>query len=356
MYKLNLLKCLKTLFFLFLIFISLKVNAQNLKNTEWTQIKVERKDGSRIIGSSSFQIENAIIKYYFREDKVLITNNNLYMYELPYSINNRILSMGANVQYKIESLQDDKLVLVQVGNSGAPDDKINRYYFMKKTGVYEYLIENNKLDIVGDSLIEYNIHFSPTYYGNLTDVINSAISPPKEDKTLLGSFVIDTEGKIKQIQFEPNKKFSSKQLEKFETAIESTSGHWALPLTPKPYSYRIYFGISFTYFKPLYSKSFYFLSKNFDRPEMKKLTIDQQNEANLHFNKGNDFASSGNYTNAIEQYSKCLKIDSLHLDALYNLGYCYLKSGQKSLACETYNKLKIYGQKQGEYLYKENCK
>ncbi len=57
-----------------------------------------------------------------------------------------------------------------------------------------------------------------------------------------------------------------------------------------------------------------------------------------------------------KQFIKCIEIDSLYLDAYYNLAFCYENLGNKNLACETWKKLKNMGQKQGEYLYEENCK
>ena len=79
-------------------------------------------------------------------------------------------------------------------------------------------------------------------------------------------------------------------------------------------------------------------------------------DAENYYNKGVELIQNEKFETASKQFVKCIEIDSIYIDAYYNLAFCYQKLGNKNMACETWSKLKEMGQKQGEYLYEENCK
>ena len=75
-----------------------------------------------------------------------------------------------------------------------------------------------------------------------------------------------------------------------------------------------------------------------------------------YFNQGCVYVKKAKYDKAINEFLKCVESDPIYLDAYYNLAFCYQQIGKKNLACEIWNKLKNIGQKQGEYLFEENCR
>lgn len=341
-----------TLIFLQLYFSNLF--AQDLRNSEWTQVKVERKDGSKIL--DHIGTEKSITKYYFRDKTVLLTVNNLYNNEFTYSINNKILSIGEFSKYTIDTVDEEILVLTQISNKKLTDDKLNRLIFLNRHSIFEYLKENEKVEIIGDSLIEYNRQFAPTYYGNIDKLFMTEFNSHNENKEIYGICILDSKGKIERIQFEENNKFTKKEISKFLEIINSTNGSWILPETSKPYKYKINFGINFSFIQPLSGINFFYTTKLVPQEFTKAIGLKEIKQANEYFAKGNEFLQSEKYEKAVFQFIKCINIDSIYLDAYYNLAYCYQKLNNKNLACETWNKLKNMGQKPGEYFYEENCK
>jgi tetratricopeptide (TPR) repeat protein len=347
-------KKMKITILTFLLFYFPNLSAQDLKNTEWTQVKVERKDGSKIVDHLGTGM--SITKYYVRESTVLLSVNNLFSAELPYTINNKVLSIGEFSKYKIDTADSEILVLTQISNKELMDDKVNRYIFLNRHLLFDYLKENDRIEIIGDSLIEYNNQFSPTYYGNIDKLFMTEFDPQKENKRIYGIYILDSKGKIENIQFKENKNFTKKEITKLTEILNRTNGFWILPETFKPYKYKINFGIDFTYFEPLSGIAFYYLSNVSTQGFTKSISLSEGEELNNYFNKGNDLIKQEKYEKASKQFIKCIEIESLYFDAYYNLAFCYQKLGNKNLACEIWNKLKIMGQKQGEYLFSENCR
>lgn len=339
---------------LFLFLLSSNLQALDLNNTEWTQVKVERKDGSKIIGH--VQSDKAIIKYFFRDKTVLISVDNQYTQNLKYYVDQNILVIGEFVKFNIERMDNEVLVLTQISKTQLTDDKLNRYTFINRPYLFDYLKENNQLKIIGDSLIEYNNQFFPTYFGNIDELFMTEFQSQTENKSLVGSFIITSGGELKNIQFEPSNKFSEKEINRIQKVINSTKGGWMAPLTSQPFQYKINFILGFMYIKPMRSVKFAFARIALKQDNQKTLTMDEIVEADKCFNKGVKYSQSGKFDKASIQFVKCIEIDSLYIDAYYNLAYCYQKLDNKTLACETWNKLKEMGQKQGEYLYNEFCK
>lgn len=340
-----------------LIFLTLyfpQLFAQGLRNTEWTQIKVERKDGSKILDHSG--AENAVIKYNFKEKTVLISINNIFNSELTYSVNDEILNIGDFIKYKIDSSNSEILALTQISKKELTDDKLNRYTFLNRHSIFEYLKNSGKIKIIGDSLIEYNNYFAPTYFGDINQLIIKEFETYDLNKKIYGFYILNSGGKIEDILFDENCKLKDNEIAKFLKMIKATNGSWFLPETNKPYKYKINFGVDFTSMQPLSGVSFYYVSKGLTQEFTKSLSLNEMKEADNYFTKGNDLISNKKYEKASKQFIKCIEIDSFYIDAYYNLAFCYQKLDNKNFACEIWNKLKIMGQKQGEYLYEETCK
>ena len=87
-----------------------------------------------------------------------------------------------------------------------------------------------------------------------------------------------------------------------------------------------------------------------------RLSVEEQQKADQYINAGIRQFEKQNYDKAVVEFKHCIAIDSLYLDAYYNLALAYQKSGQNGLACEVWKKLGDMNQKQGEALYQKFCK
>lgn len=345
---------MKNTILIFFVFCFQHALAQNLKDTEWSQVKVERKDGSRIIDHQ--RIELSKTKYAFKETTVSIIVNNVYLSELPYTINNNTLLIGEFIKYHIDKLDQENLVLTEIPNREKLDDKINRFTFLNKSNLFDNLKENGKIKIIGDSLILCDNQFSPNFNGNFTNLLTQEFKSHTENKAIYGFIILNYIGVQENIQFEENKSFSPNEIQKIKQIIQTTKEHWILPKTPAGYKFKIPFRIAFSYIKPMSGVHFDYATSEDNQDINKSITHKEIVEADKYFNRGNELIQKENYDKAISQFKSCIEIDSKYTDAYYNLASCYQKLGNNNMACETWLKLKNMGQKQGQLLFDENCK
>lgn len=70
-----------------------------------------------------------------------------------------------------------------------------------------------------------------------------------------------------------------------------------------------------------------------------------------HFNRGNCFLKSNQFSKAIPDYSYALSLSPDNPDILTNRGFCYYKTDQKSEACMDWNEAVRFGNKNsGKYI------
>ncbi len=156
--------------------------------------------------------------------------------------------------------------------------------------------------------------------------------------------------------YEENKTFSTTEKEKLSAIIKVTGGSWSLPLTPRPYKYKMNFEIELVTVQAFGGIQFSYITAGKSGETPRALGQAEIQQANNYFKKATDLLRNEKYEKAVQQFIKCLEVDSLFMDAYYNLAFCYQKLGNKELACENWSKLKEMGQKQGESLYNENCR
>jgi len=333
------------------ILINSSLFGQNLNNTEWIKINAERKDGSRII--DRLGTEERATKYYFKESTVLTSISEQYSLEQKYSITNNVLSIGDFITFKIDSISDIFLVITEMSNKGLPDDKINSFVFIKSDYLFDYLKQTQQLHIIGDSLIECDKLFSPVYKEDIANIFKSQLGYTKMNEQVSGYFIMTADGNIKNVQIETTNKLPKTEIEKTTNAIYSTSGSWILPPTPKPFLFKIDFTLNFNYTETFFAITFNFHKK--EQIKYKVLTQQEVKEADNYFNDGRKFIKNSKFEKAVTEFEKCTSIDSLYLDAWYNLAFCYEEVGNKTLQCETLKKLKEMGQKEAEKLFFKTC-
>jgi hypothetical protein len=345
---------MKIIIALLLFFIYSGLQGQDLKNTEWIKIKAERKDGSKII--DRLRQGNESIEYYFTVDSVFTSTNEQHSLEQKYSINNNnnILAIGDFVNYKIDSLNEVFLGITEMPQQDLADDKLNSFVFINSDFIFDYLKQTHQLTIIEDSVVVCDNKFSPIFKGDIEKLFESQFKSAFSNKLLTGSFIISSSGDIRKVQIDTIGKFSKGEIGKIISAINLTRGSWILPPTPTPMSFKITFAIKFKAIPPLFSIQFIFYPK--DHASGKGLTSQEEDELSNHFNNGLRLFNKDKFEKAVDEFEKCIEIDSLYIDAYYDMAYSYQKLGNTALACQTWKKLKDMGQKGGEKFYNENCK
>jgi hypothetical protein len=166
--------------------------------------------------------------------------------ELHYSIENGILTIGNFLQYSIDTVNDIILELTEIPHKSLPDNQINTYAFIKNKYLFEYLKENNQIQILGDTLIQCTQKFSPVYSKNdLPALLEETFRFEKDTVFVSGYFIIDPHKKITTISLNASSTLNERKAKIFNKILERTGDSWILPQTDKPYSFKINFSFHF---------------------------------------------------------------------------------------------------------------
>ena len=348
---------MKLLATLILLFVYVKSNSQNLDNTEWIQIKALDKDGNEI----KVNRNGLSLKFYFKDDSLLRSIDEQYSYRESYEINNNILSIGNSTKFKIDSSSDEILVLSDISNVYSSNSKITTRILLNADYIFDFLRRSDLLYITTDSIIQSDNYLSPTFDGDFNKFFMSKIDFKVQKEALFCSFEILHDGNISNVQIKSNQKSSPKELDRIKNIISSTKDYWIIPPVPNGYRFNMNFAANIstsTNISGTYTGSEYifkFHADSLNPVDMSTLTPLDAAKENDNFDYGVRLMQREKYEKAIEQFKKCLKINPLDIDALYNIAHCYQKTGNIELACEAWKELKNMGQKDGENLYNQNC-
>ena len=229
------------------VFFFLNANSQDFANTEWIKVKGTREDGSKIISQDS----SAPLSFFFLNDSVFVGLSHQYIYKNVYSVRNSILSIDKRTKYHIDSVDDAFLIISQLTSKNLSDDGLNKYTFIKSDYLFDYLKQNEQLNMSGDSIVICNHQFSPTYIGDANTIVLRELPYINGEQSIKGSFVITPNGSVIHVQIDTAVKFSNKEIEKVKTALYQTRGSWILPPTPVPLQFKMTFN-----FKSYYSSNF----------------------------------------------------------------------------------------------------
>lgn len=345
---------MKILGLIILVQFTCTLYGQDLRNTEWVKIKAERKDGSKIVDHSG--LDKGAFVFIFEESSVSILSGGQYSYEQNFSIKDGVLTIGRFQSYSIDTVNSMTLVLTERHVEQQTDDKINRFTFINRRFHLSYLIQNKQITLISDTLIQCNNEFFPIHNkGDLGQIFMDEFNPVKINTILVGNFIMTPSGEIMSIQVMPNEKLSKKDTDKFVETLKQTSGHWTLPKGTSSLHFKIDFICRFMNKPPLWNISFMFHTQDPNRFDLTGLTLQQRSEADQHFNKGLRLSNHDKHDKALTEFTKCINIDSLYIDAYYNKAYSYLKLGDKKSACDTWRQLSSMGQNLSIQLYRENC-
>jgi tetratricopeptide (TPR) repeat protein len=340
--------------YLFVIFLlpSISTTGQDLRNTEWIKIDAKRKDGSKILDRSN--IKESYLEYLFKETTVTIILGSSLNFEKDFSINGETLSIGNNLTYQIDILNNSTLVLTEISKDEMSPDKINTLTFINKNFYFKYLLQNNQIQFISDTLVQCSDRFSPTYKnGYVHELFQYQFD--ETNYILEGYFVVSPNGTIEEIQVVSNNKFSDKEINKVKKILSGTSGSWVIPKDADSLYFKINFELGSIYRRRVSGVDFSLHSKHIRQSKHARLTPQEEAQANLFFQKGLKFSLNGKDEKAIIEFQKVTSIDSLYLDAYYNMAFLYFKRNDKKSACDIWRKLESLEQKQAETFYKENC-
>ncbi|MFI5125010.1 MAG: tetratricopeptide repeat protein, partial [Chitinophagales bacterium] len=176
------------------------------------------------------------------------------------------------------------------------------------------------------------------------------------DRKVYGSIILTQEGQVRSVSVDSSESYPASLVRSFADAFKLTDRDWDIPWTPKPFLYKIDFVCNFSGAASFFGTTFIYGTKQTVQFNPPALSAEKQNEADRYFKKGDKLAKKENYEMAVAEFKKCIGIDSLNVDAYYDLAFAELKLGERKSACEIWSQLKNMGQKQGEDLFLENCK
>jgi tetratricopeptide (TPR) repeat protein len=329
-----------------------QISANDISNSEWVKVDLKRKDGSAILDHSGLQ--NTSLEYFFKSRTVVISIDAQVTFEKEFSIEKGVLKIGNDLIFQIDTLNSDVLVLTEIPRQPKSDDKINTITFINKNVYFKYLLANNKVRFLSDTLVQCEKIFSPVFKGqSLTHLFMQKFN--EGNRSIDGDFILNSDGRILALNIRESIGFNDKELARFRDVFLTTNGLWELPKGTGSLSFRVDYRLKFMNKPPLRSTSFQINPPSRPAANKHHLSQGQKDLADSHFNKGLKFSQNAKAEKGIQQFLRVVEIDSLYLDAYYNLAYLYWKKGDKKAACETWSKLKALGQKQGEGLYDDNC-
>jgi tetratricopeptide (TPR) repeat protein len=212
------------------------------------------------------------------------------------------------------------------------------------------------MTLLNDSVLLSNNYVWPHFQGNIDIYFMDKMGNEFSRSYIIGSFIITPNGLLVDLNFNENKGLSKGATKKFIDILKNTSGYWDLPKLSKPFYYKINFTTRFI--NNGYKRSIGFRF-NSDVPpcfENCAVSLSQLQKASNYFNKGTNLLIKGKLEKSIVQFTDCINIDSICIDAYYNRAAALYKLNNLDAACKDWRKLYELGQKEGERLFIQNCK
>jgi hypothetical protein len=356
---------LRTLLILSVVCSNFLSRGQRLANTEWTRIKSERKDGSRIIDRSNTvkaRLVHFPVTYSFSDNTVNISYDGEYSSK--YELKGDTVFIGSNYNdrfigeiFTIDTLTNFFLILSHISLRNLTDDKLNRFYFIKRKSYFDYLKNENKVHFINDSTIACNKLLFPYYNETNIDLHLTNQLSPRNIKTtsVFGQLLFNPNGNLERITIDDAGELTEKQSLKLKEALMSTNGSWTLPQTNKAFYFNMHFTCRYRNDGIASNVSIAYNTNDSSGYHLPPLTPEQITQVNRFYEKGIKYLKNEKYKEATIEFMKCIEIDAYNVDSIYNLGYAYHKLNENEKSCLFWKKLKDLEQVQGNLLYLENC-
>lgn len=333
----------KEIWIIFLIFISIQTNAQNIFGN-WIKTKVTYFDDTELKNTNSIKFQ--YLRYTFEKNNKLFMSfafddkGTAYDFEKNVQIIDIKNSFGYIVNsFQICKLSSDELIIVQKGNNGFTDNDCLKYYFVREKKYQNQLsVLNSDILLINknDTVYKASEKIHAKFLGDKSfhDFCSENIPEVKEvmstNNLFLATFIVRSSGLINSIQVieNINKKFEKQ----FLKALEKTKKRWLvgeLNGNKVDVQMRISFKfISSDKFLPKYNYS----------------------------QKGKISMNNLDYTRALSYFDLALEKMPSDYESLYYKAICEMNLGNRNAACEDLEKVKTLGKMQVEELIVKNCK
>ncbi len=331
----------------------IQANCEDLKDTNWISINAQRRDGSKIVDRLGPKIGS--IQYYFSKESVQTLLEGEVVSDQKFLVRGKILFIGEYISYQIDTLSKSKLTLTEIPKSRLRDDQVNTITFLNLDYYFNFLSESRMIEVSSDSIIKCNDIIYPSILKvNFKELVSQELAI-FEQGLVFGSFVLSSDGSIKNIEVEADALLKAKKEKKLVDIISATIGFWRLPMSGKSFNYKVRFHCFISAYPSRTKLRFSELDPKIYTKEAQQYRA-RLSQAHNYFNRGSEFLIKEKFEKAVVEFNKCIEIDTLYLDAYYNKAYSLYKLNRNELACEQWLKLLEFSQKEGERLYKLNCK
>jgi len=332
------------------LFFSTQIFAQTFKQKivdEWVKDNISLYDGSPILKD---EVRNMQLRYTFMPNDSFRVTINGKTGEGTYKVKNDTLYFSKNIAFKIERLDDIKLVFRAINLDTASQSKALRFSFIParfhNLGFTPQTYRTKGQDTIYVSKHNYLEPFFMDADRSASQFISdNFFFPEYKAGDFYARFIITKQGEVKGIEvLESTHENYNKSLIK---AIKSSVGKWKPAIWEgKPINTEIKMGFDMGWSEKM-------KGKNGDAAA-KKDTIDE-NESNYYLMQGNIYVEAKKYTLAIKELTKSISLDPFNIDAYYARAATYALTKDVQKMCVDLLYLKNMQQAKGTALWNKFC-
>ena len=210
--------------------------AQTLANTKWIRVSKSYSDGTPAMGR--FETENTTLIYHFTDGGVasVISDHDLY-YEVPYCLTNDKLNVGQFLQYTVEKIANDTLVLREETEANSA---LITSVFVRCATYYNILIEEGSVEMIGDSIIVCDKRLSPVCKKSMPEAFRNEFNYGA-NRRLYGYAILQSDGTVSRVEEVEAIGLSKKQKSRLIAIMQKTSGLWVMPEINRPVKFQVKF-------------------------------------------------------------------------------------------------------------------
>lgn len=333
-----------------ILFISTQIFAQTFKQKivdEWVKDNISLYDGSPILKD---EVRNMQLRYTFMENDSFQVTINGKTGRGTYFVKNDTLYFGKNIAFKIERLDEIKLVIRAVILDSASLSKALRLSFIParfhNLGFTPQTYRTKGQDTIYVSKHNY---LEPLFMDSDRSasqfISDNFFFPEYKAGDFYARFIITKQGEVKGIEvLESTHEKYNKYLIK---AIKTTAGKWRpAEWEGKPINAEIKMGFDMGWSEKMGRKSADVAAK--------KDTIDA-NESNYYLMQANINVEAKRYSLAIKDLTKSITLDPLNIDAYYARAAVYALTKDVQKMCVDLQQLKNMQQAKGTDLWNKFC-
>lgn len=335
---------------LIFLFFSKQIFAQTFKQKivdEWVKDNISLYDGSPILKDD---VRNMQLRYTFMPNDSFQVTINGKTGRGTYFVKNDTLYFGKNIAFKIERLDEIKLVIRAVSLDSASLSKALRLSFIParfhSLGFTPQTYRTKGQDTIYVSKHNY---LEPLFMDSDRSasqfISDNFFFPEYKAGDFYARFIITKQGEVKGIEvLESTHENYNKYLIK---AIKATAGKWRpAEWEGKPVNAEIKMGFDMGWSEKMGRKS--------GDTDAKKDTIDA-NESNYYLMQGNINVEAKRYSMAIKDLTKSITLDPLNIDAYYARAAVYALTKDVQKMCVDLQQLKNMQQTKGTELWNKFC-